>query len=385
MNSYPDSTPSLDDTQPNRPVVLPNSGDYPDASAPGSPGCGLMGLVGGIVLIFSILIVALSGAAGWTAGQREANVNATATQGEAINDQITRIPGDIAEGNIVLLDTRLRYLATLTPGVAGMAEFSTTATALFQAMQPTASPTNAPPTATLAASQPAPIAPTASLAASSTPPPGGQYDLAALLQEAEADVNTAQWQNAVELLDAISAVDSTFQAQRVRQLMGQALNSYALQLYQNDQPAAANIIVGRAEELGVLQGDLGYERYVAELYLNARAGAALGSPAALADLQRIINEGAGGRYYSSAIQLLYDLYIRQGDAWVAQGEYCPAVPIYQNAVNLLSSGAASGKLSIAQQFCAQATPISDPMNPFMPGDPNAPTPIPGFVPIGQSG
>jgi hypothetical protein len=380
--------PALDDTQPNRPIVLPSTGapapeqgGFADEGERG-PGCGLMGVVGLIVAAFALAIVALAGAAGWTAGQREANGLATATQNAAIREQIDRIPADIASGNIVLLDTRIRFLATLTPGVPGIGDFAATATALYLTQLPTATATPAPPTETpQSTTTPAATATQAAPNATPTPAPGGQFDLAALLSEAQLEVQSGQWQDAIDLLDAIMAIDPAYEAVTVRAAIGQALNSYALELYGSGQPAAANIIVGRAEELGVLQGNLSYERYVAELYLNARAGASLGSPAAMSDLQRILNEGPGGRYYDDAVQLLYELYIRQGDNWVAQGEYCPAVPLYQNAVSLLSSGAANGKLSTAQSFCALATPTPDPLNPFaVPG--GAVTPIPGFQPLG---
>jgi len=194
------------------------------------------------------------------------------------------------------------------------------------------------------------------------------------LQQAQLAVDGGQWNDAIDLLDVIMGLDEMYETARVRDLMRRALNSYALQLYNNDQPATANVIAGRAEDLGLLDGNIAYERYVAELYLNARTGTTLGDPRALADLREILNQGAAGRYYTAAQQLLYDQYVRLGDAQVAIGQYCPAAIQYQNAVNIFPSGIATGKLSTANTFCAQATPTIDPFNP---GAVVGGTPIPG--------
>src|SRR5664279_3348058 len=124
---------SIDDTQPGAPF----QGDplnlrptlHPEDDRPARGGsCLLNVLIVGMLLAVALAIVALSGAAGWTAGQREANANATATQNSAINDQLQHIPGDIACGNVVLFDVRMGWLATQTPGVPGMGDLFVTAT-----------------------------------------------------------------------------------------------------------------------------------------------------------------------------------------------------------------------------------------------------------------
>jgi hypothetical protein len=393
--SYEHTPPSLDDTQPTRPVAAPQKasrysepaaepvveshveyGDRPPRTA-GRAGCGMMGLIGGLLLLFSILIVALAGAAGWTSGQREANIHLTSTQNAAISEQVNRIPGDVEAGNIVLLEARIRFLATLTPGVPFVAEYQSTATALYLNQLPTETPT-ASPTFTPSPTQPEPEA-TQEIVI--TPSSSGGYDLAAILQEAQAAVDTARYSEAIDLLDVIMAIDPAFQTTQVTQLMRRALNSYALSLYNQMQPAAANVIAGRAAELGLIDGNIEYERYAANLYLSARAGAPLGDPNAIAALNELLNAGAGGRYYAEAQRLLYNLYVARGDAFAAQNEFCPAAIQYQNAVRVLPSGVANGKLQTANAFCANATPTPDPFAP----PPFEGTPIPGFAPVGQPG
>src|SRR5690606_24656035 len=108
--------------------------------APRRGSCLLTFGIGAMLLVIALAIVGLSAAAGWTSGQREANTHATATRHAQIDEQLVRVPTDIANSNLVLLDTRLRWLATQTPGIAGVDAYVVTATALYMHSLPTATP-----------------------------------------------------------------------------------------------------------------------------------------------------------------------------------------------------------------------------------------------------
>ncbi len=355
---------SVDDTQPvvpfeGEPLNLQPTIEPGDVPPPRSGGCLLSGLIAGMLIFVAVAIVALSAAAGWTAGQREANGNATATQNAAIDEQMQHIPADIASSNLPMLDTRLRWLATQAPDIPGVSDFMATATALYQSSLPTATPLASPtPEASIesAATEDFEITPEAS----------GGYDLAAILNQAEDAIASSQWNDAIRLLDVIMGADSSFETATVRHLMFQSLTSYANQLYNAKKPAEANLLVDRAEEYGSIPGDLSYERYAAELYLEARAAVGTGSPSAINALQELINLGQG-RYYQDAQTLLYNAYVARGDGYVAQGNNCSAAGQYQNAMNIFASGVANGKYAGAQNACLNATPTTDP-NLVIPSD-----------------
>lgn len=379
---------TLEDTQPrspfdNHPIeaateILP---DEIEEALPRRTGCGMSGLIVGLLLLVAILIVGLAGAAGWTAGQRQANTNATATQNASVAEQMEHIPTDIASGNTTLLNARLNYVATIAPNAPGFADYLQTATALAIQFQPTATYTPSPTVEVTVKA----AAPEATLEIASTPSSNSPYDLVALLQEAQAAVNTMQYADAIDLLEAISGIDPNFESATVRQLLTEAMNSYALQLYQSNSPALANTIVGRIEALGLpLREGLSYERQVAEQFLNAQAQAAAGNPNAVRNLQELINQGAAGRYYNQARDELYAYYVRSGDFYAASPDYgyCPAVQQYQLAVNIYPNGDASGKLRNAENMCAQATPTPDPLLAGTPGTPAEGQPI---APIGVPG
>jgi tetratricopeptide (TPR) repeat protein len=318
------------------------------------------------VLAFGVglAIVLLAGAAGWTSGQRMAQDHATATQNAEINDQLVRIPGDIASGNTVLLDARIRFLATLTPGVPGVADLVQTATALYTLNRPTATP-EVIATATLEAATPTTepeiIVPQAT---------GGAFDLAAMLQQARTAVSTAQYLDAIDLLDAIVAVDDTYERTEVRALMLEALSTQALRLFRSGSSLAeAIVLTDRAKEYGLSgDSDLHFEQYVAALYLTAKSAVGTNYPVAIQALQEVYNTAPN---YLDVQQLLFDQIVAYGDAWVAQGEYCPAASQYQNALTMFNSPAVAGKRDAAATACAQGTPAPGSV-PIDGGQPIAP-------------
>ncbi len=356
--------------------ILPDDDDRPLGPAyddgpepPAGPGCGMQTLVLLLLAGFALVIVGLAGAAGWTTGQREANVYTTATRSAVIAEQLAYIPGDVASGNSVLLDTRIRFLATLTPGVPGLADIAVTATALYDSIQPTVTPTPSPTTEIVASHEP----PTAEALPPATASAGG-YDLPALLQEAQALFNTSQYGEAGELLDVISAIDPSYEAATVRALLTDSLNAQARAYYQSSQPAAGNQIVSRIEALGLPLGEgLAYERDVALVYLNAKSSIGVNFPRAISALQTLIGFGQG-RYYAEATQMLYNQYIAYGDALAFDPNAgpCAAVPIYQQALSTFGGGEASSKLNTARTLCETQPPTPDPAL--------GPTPLPLGVP-----
>lgn len=346
-----------EDTKPKSPFKTPPHAQPPVLITPptddeepvrSGPGCFMWGFVTVIVAGIGVAIVLLAGAAGWTSGQRMAQDHATATQNAEINDQLARIPGDISSGNTVLLDARIKFLATITPGVSGVADLMQTATALYVNKQPTAT-TEAIATATpevTATVEPEIVVPQAT---------GGAFDLAAMLQQARTAVSTAQYTDAIDLLDAIVAVDSSYERTEVRALMLEALSTQALRLFRSGTSLAeAVVLTDRAKEFG-LPGDseLHYEQYVAALYLTAKSAVGTNYPVAIQALQEVYNTAPN---YLDVQQLLFDQIVAYGDAWVAQGEYCPAASQYQNALTIFNNAGVAAKRDNAANVCAQGTP-----------------------------
>lgn len=351
----------------------------------GGPGCAVWGCIGVAGVGLAVVIVLLAAAAGWTAGRRTADANATATKSVEINEQLNRIPQDIQSGNLMLANNRLRFLAIMTPGVPGLPELAQTATAAYIDSLPTATPTpTETPEATEAAEE------IDEFVMTPAGDEGPTYDLAAMLEEAARDVNTGRFEEGYDLLDVIMAIDPNYERARVRQLLTTALNGQARALFNSSSPAQGIIWASRAEDLGVIEGDVSYEMYAALEWQEAQAAVGLSFPQAVNALQQVINMGQG-RYYEQARQLLFQQYMGWGDALAldpTQG-YCPAVTQYQNAVNVFNDPAAIAKRDNASSMCAQATPTLGPeMTPGLSGvdvTPGAPPPSGQIAPVGQPG
>lgn len=352
---------SIDDTQPRMQAVTPPHGippvDPDEEEVGGGPGCALWGVVGGIGLVMAVGIVVLAGAAGWTSGQREAQSLATATQQAEIQNQINRIPEDVANGNTVLLSARLQFLATQTPGVPDLEAYMATATTVYLNNQPTATPQPSATPEAAATAQPTET-PVFEPQAADT---GSGYDLAGMLEQARTSVNLGQYEDAVDLLQVIEAVDSTYESATVRGLMLEALTTQALRLFRGGgNLAEAILLTDEAEKYGLpTDSDLRYERYVAALYLTAKSKIGTDFGAAIQALSEAYS--VAPNYRDGELRsLLFGQYVAYGDAWVAEGNPCSAVPQYQNALNIINDGGVAAKRDNADTACQQGTPVPGP-------------------------
>jgi tetratricopeptide (TPR) repeat protein len=154
--------------------------------------------------------------------------------------------------------------------------------------------------------------------------------------------------------------------------MSQALNSYALQLYRAGDLAEGIIYTDWAEQYGPLRDGLNYERYIATLYLNARA--AIGttdSQTAIRNLREIYNQNPN--YMNGEVaRMLAQSYAAFGDALLVSAP-CDAVFQYNNALSLFNDGTWSAKRNTAQNYCEFGTPTPEGFVPT-PFDPAAQPP-----------
>lgn len=379
--------PPLDDTQPIRrvevntppdvqptltPDVMP---DGEDDAAPGGFGCGTFILICTLLGVFGIAIVGLSAGAGWTNGQRAARATAVATAQMGNRVQAEAVANDLAQGNLGLADTRIRYLATNVPDLPQLPDLLATGTAIYQLMQPTATHT---PTVTPQATE-TPSAPDATATPEASPTLSDPFNLAERLNRAQSEVSVSQWESAIDELDIILSIDPTYEVVTVRNLMSRALNARALQLYRTGSLAEAIFLTDRAEEFGPLADGLNYERYIATLYLSARSKVGTSDYiGAINDLSEIYNTAPN--YNNGEIaQLLFRSYVNYGDALTSSAP-CLAVEQYNAALRLFNNTDAVNKRTVADIYCQQGTPTPEGFV-ATPGsvDPFAPT----AAPIGQ--
>jgi tetratricopeptide (TPR) repeat protein len=345
-----------DDTQPRSPFK--NQGAQPqyvqpEEEPPTGPGCLVWSLVAVVCLGCAAIVVVLAGTAGWRDGRRIADVTSTSEIAATADSQLTHIPQDVQNGNLYMLDRRVKYLETLLPDMPGLPGIIQTATALYQNSLPTATPTAQPSTPTSIPTTAVAPTLTSEVPVEST----SAYDLGALLQEARDEMNQNLWSDAISTLDVIIALDSNFEPATVNGLMLQALRTEARNLYNDGKLAEAILLTTRAEDFGLsADDDLRYEQYVAGLYLDAMRTIGIDYLASINALRKVYDLGPG-RYYDEVSRLLFQQYTAYGDAWAQGQDYCQAFQQYQNALTIRNSPQVVSKRDSAETACAQGTPV----------------------------
>lgn len=356
--NFRDPSPERD-TQESAAVRAQLADQHLDEGGPTGPGCFVWGLLSLVGMGCSLVIVILAATAGWTEGHRVANATASATLAQGINEQLRRIPTDVANGNQRNVMIRLEFLATFTPGVLGVPALRMTATALHINSLSTESPalTDTP--------QPSATPDQSMVDAAATDDPGAftddtdsGYDLDALLDEARFFFRLDRYQEAYDTLDAIIRINEDFQRATVRGLMLEVLTTQATQLYRSPDDndlAEAIRLTDMAEQYGSI-GELDYERLIASLYLDVQRLSGTGDHAlAIARLNTVMGYQSIYRGHDFPT-MLFNERVAYADAWGLGGEYCRAVSEYDLALSLFANGAVQAKRDAAQQACEQGVP-----------------------------
>ncbi len=320
------------------------------SSDAGGPGCfiwGLMVVFGGGL---SVLIVALAGTAGWTAGEHEANMIATTTQEYRIEQQLIRIPEDVVVGNTYNLKKRLNFLETEVPHIPVIPQLRDTATAVYLDLLPTVTRT---PTQTYTPTVEASPSAVSTETSDATESP---YDLIGLLQSARDALALGNNEEAYETLDAIIRIDPDFQRATVRGLMLDALTRQANLLFQNtDTLAEAIRLTDLAETYGDID-DLSYERLLGGYYLDVQRAIGAGDHLSAINILNTMRSYQTSYKGQNLNRLLFNELTAYARAYEAGAESCQAVVHYNSALTLFVDNSVIALRDNAQAICEQGTP-----------------------------
>lgn len=374
-----------DKTEPRRADVFPP--DYDDNNISG-PGCWVWVLVMVFGGLLAIAIVLTAGFAGFNDGVNTARTTATAVRQSEIARECDILPTDIAAGRVGLVQNRYQSWEAQgsLPGCA--LSFAPDATRIFIESQitPTATPTATftpePPTPTNTVPAVVPTSDTVALTPQATSSTNNALvaELNTYLAEAQAQFDSADYEEAIRTLDAIAAVDPTFQTSSVNNLIYRSLRQQALNEFRLPNGSLAKGIqyTNRARQYGDVL-ELNFEASVAQLYLDAQGFIDVDYGRAIAILNQI---RPLSQNYRDTNQLLFDQLEKFGDAYALGGEPCRAVEQYNVALTLFQNPQVQQKRDTNQQTCSGfGVPAVTPD----PNNPNAPTPEPtqGLAPIGQ--
>ncbi len=377
----------------------------PEDQSPSGPGCIVWGIVGMFSVLLAGVLVMISTFAGWNSGVTIARSNATATLAAEIQTQCDQMQTDIDGGNTGLLERRMEFMLEQTPSPDCLVDFIPTATQLYLDTLPTATftPTTTPsPTITPTVEVTFTLEPTIETVLATEEPATGlfDFDMDGLLAEAQAQMAEENFEDAIDTLDAIIAIDDSFQRATVESLYFNAMTSEATRLFRTGKLAEGIVITGRAEAYGDIQG-LNYERFIAQLYLDAQRLKITNPAESVRLFSRIAYEQGLANYLNGQVMVeLQEAYASYGDTLAEQGDACGARDQYNNALNLQTVGTGINRAEvttnrdIASQACTGAVPagqvtaepITNPDGTVVTATlfPTSP-PQPTIVPVGQSG
>jgi len=173
------------------------------------------------------------------------------------------------------------------------------------------------------------------------------YDEALTAYEAE------DWEAAVSKITHLRALDRTYRAEEVEDLLFNSLYNGGMQRLEEDRLEEGIFYLDQAISLRPLDENTLNQRDLAVRYMTA-----LGYWGADWDLsiEQFSELYAIAPNYKDVFQRLYQSHINYADAWYAQGEMCPAQEQYAQALQLINSQLIADKRAQTELVCLAATP-----------------------------
>jgi tetratricopeptide (TPR) repeat protein len=197
----------------------------------------------------------------------------------------------------------------------------------------------------------------ARIAARPTPTPlaTDTYEIVAadLYQKAVTHYEAEEWQEAASVLTQLRALDPTYEAEKVEEMLFTSLYNAGMALLDEDRLEEGIFYLDQAVALRPLDEEALTQRSLAIKYMTA-----LGYWGVDWDrcIERFEELYAIAPNYKDVFQRLYRAHVTYADAWYAQEEMCPAEEQYTLALRLMNDTEIAQKRVEAAEVCAIATP-----------------------------
>ena len=187
-----------------------------------------------------------------------------------------------------------------------------------------------------------------------TPTTSLQEALRDVLRAAREAYSAKDWPNAIARLTQVRRLDPALEPQTVEDMLFDASYTYGRQLLNQDRLEEALYYMEQAAALRPLDRETVDQVEFAKQYLTALGYWNVNWDAAIERFGEMANVVPGYRD-------VFDRYVRAhilyADAYVASGDYCPAQPLYQQALALRADSQVQAKLEAATAGCLTATPV----------------------------
>ncbi len=294
--------------------------------------------LGVFMILFAVSAAWLLGVAyfGTQSGQQLRVENQQVERESQITRQMELAQEDVDNGRFQLASRRLNWVFKQSPNHPQ----ATTLMAQITAASHTA-PTKLPPST----NTPSPTHPTTT--------PVSVTDTDAELDHIETLINAQKWEQAITTLSAFQREFPNIERPRTDMMQYEIRIAYGLELLETDQIERGLYYLEQAEVLGDLpQEALDYQLW-GETYLQGIAFYNVNWDVAIYYFRNLC---LAAPFYQSSCELLNESLIGFGDTYTYNQDWCPAEPIYQEALTYGRTPELLGKLAEASEGCLQATP-----------------------------
>jgi TolB protein len=198
----------------------------------------------------------------------------------------------------------------------------------------------------------------AQLKADPTPTAKPEEPIAAtVFRQALEHYEAERWQDAAAALTSLRQIDPEYEAEQVAEMLFESRYRAGMALLEADDFELGIFYLDRAVALRPLDEAASTQRRLAKQYVEAYSYWGVDWERCIArfeELYRVAPE------YKDVFQRLYQAHLKYAEAWDAQGEMCPAVEQYDEALRLLAGSEVEDKRAEAAEICRRATPTPVP-------------------------
>lgn len=290
--------------------------------------------LGIFLILFAVSAAWMLGVAyfGTQSGQKQRVETRQIEMAGQLARQVELAQEDVENGRFILATRRLNWVLEQQPA-------HPQATALIEQINTVQSAT---PT-------PVPITPTAA----PSPTPGDITDTGAELARIESMINAAKWEQSISALSAFQRAFPNDERSRTDQMLYDTLIAYGLELLETDQVERGLFYLEQAEVLGDLPQEALDYQFWGETYLQGIAFYDVNWDVAAYYFRNLC---LSAPFYQSSCDLLHESLVNFGDQYSYAQDWCPAVPIYEEALRYDNVQAVRESLTAAREGCALATP-----------------------------
>jgi hypothetical protein len=166
-----------------------------------------------------------------------------------------------------------------------------------------------------------------------------------------------RWQQAASVLTSLRQLEPEYKAEQVEEMLFESRYQAGMALLEQDDFELGIFYLDRAVALRPLDEKAITERRLAMRYVEALSYWGVDWETCIARFEALYRDAPE---YKDVFQRLYQAHVRYARGWESQGEMCPAVEQYDEALRLLNSGDLEVERAEAAEACANATPTPVP-------------------------